>query len=84
MLYLVHQRRQIIDALQAKAYLTAMVNPEGAEKAAQEYLAMAIPVDPEAARLRDVRQQRLADAIGKMAPIPLSMVRAGSAPGRRP
>lgn len=78
--FLVFQRQQVMEVLKTKALiLSALNNAEGAQKAANEYLAVAIPISTEDQELSAYRKERLVNEIQKMAPIPLSSIRFGQA-----
>lgn len=82
MRYLVFQRKMEIEALQTKAILMALVNPEQAETAARDYFEMIMPVsEAEERRKAWVQEQQLKD-IEQMGPIPLSQVTFGQSLGR--
>lgn len=72
---MVHQRRQVIQALQAKALIVALVNPAEAQKAAAAYLDVALPTDPAEAQQRDLLKEAALEAIGKLGPIALSDIK---------
>jgi hypothetical protein len=72
---MVHQRRQVVSALQAKAMIVAMVNPQEASKAATAYLDVALPTDPEENMQRDLLKEAALEAIGKLGPISLSDIK---------
>jgi hypothetical protein len=72
--YMIYQRRMLVEAMKTKALLLATLDPDSAQKAAQEYFRLAIPVsaESEAARLR--KRTKQLDEWTDMAPIPLSEV----------
>lgn len=80
LLYMVHQRRQVVSALQAKALITAAVNPEKAADAAKAYLEIALPTDPLEAQAKDLLKEETLAALGKLGPISLSNIRVGQRP----
>ncbi len=75
LLYMVHQRRLVITALQSKALLVAMVNPNEASKAAEAYLGIAVPTDPTEVQQRDLLKEAALEAIGRMGPISLADIK---------
>ncbi len=78
--FLVFQRQQVMEVMKTKAImLSSLGNADGAQKAATEYLDMAIPIGSEDAELQAYRKERLMKEIEKMAPIPLSSIRFGDA-----
>ena len=72
---MVHQRRQVVEALKAKALITAAVNPEKAVDAATAYLEVALPTDPMEARAKDLLREQTIEAIGRLAPISTSSIK---------
>lgn len=79
MRYMVYQRRMLVEAMKTKALLVASLNPEGAQKAAQEYMEIAIPVE-EGARDDQLRQrEKELDALADMKPIQIGGIRTGAA-----
>ena len=72
---MVHQRRLVVTALQAKAMLVAMVNPNEAANAAKAYLDVAVPTDPMETQQRDLLKEATLDAIGRMGPIALADIK---------
>ncbi|MFA6132491.1 MAG: hypothetical protein WC869_00590 [Phycisphaerae bacterium] len=77
--FMVYEHRMFVEALKTKALLIAAINPERAEKAAQDYMEAAIPISEEA---RDeqmrARERQLAE-LADMKPIHLSQLKAGPA-----
>ena len=80
--YMVFQRKMEVEALQTKAILMALVNPEKAEKAAQDYFAVIMPVSDAEERRREWLQEQQLKAIEQMGPIPLSEVSFGQPLGK--
>jgi hypothetical protein len=74
---MVHQRRQLVEAMKTKALLMATLNPDKAEKAAQDYFNLALPVGEDSldAKLR-AREREVAE-LDNMAPIRLGQIKTG-------
>lgn len=79
---LVYQRRLLLNAIRDKAMMMAAIDGQAAQKLMQEYIEMAIPTDPEAARLTEYRFEQTLDAMEKSGPIPLSSFKFGPAIGQ--
>jgi hypothetical protein len=77
MKFMVYERRMLIEALKTKALLVATLNPDRAEKAAQDYMEMAIPVGEGALDERLKRRERELEEIANMKPITLGQIKAG-------
>jgi hypothetical protein len=75
--YVVYQRRLFIDSAKTKALLMALINPDKASECAQAYMELAIPTDPEDAKLDELRKEQLVKEVEQMGPIPLSQVKVG-------
>lgn len=76
--YLVYQRRMAVEALKARALITASINPEQAAEAAKAYFSVAIPVDPAAEAQKVMRREATLRDFAKMGPIGLENVKVGS------
>ncbi len=72
MKYVVYQRRMAIDALKTKAMLMAMLgNGEGAQKVAEQYFELAVPMSKEVKEVKKVRDEQMLTAMEKMGPLRL-------------
>lgn len=69
MRYMVYQRRSDVDTLKTKALLTAMINPERAAKAFEDYIGVVMPVSAEVIEARERERDRQVAEIDTMAPI---------------
>lgn len=79
MRFMAYQRRMTVEALKTKALIMATLNPERAEKAAQEYFEVALPISEDARdeQLKS-REQQLAE-LADMEPISMGQLKAGTA-----
>jgi len=79
MRFVVYQRRMTVEALKTKALLMAMLNPERAEKAAQDYFEAAMPVSEDARDEQLKAREKELEDVANMKPISLGAVKAGGA-----
>lgn len=71
---MIYQRRMLCEAMKTKALLVASINPEKAEKAAQEYMEIALPIC-EGARDEQLKaRERELTELANMEPIKLGGV----------
>ena len=75
MKFLVYQRRMMVEAMQTQAMAVSIVNPEKAQKAIENYLKVALPVDPEVVAARERANERRVESLASAAPIPFSSIR---------
>lgn len=76
---MVYQRRMVVEAMKTKALLMATLNPERAEKAAQDYFQLAMPVSEDELDAQHRAKERALEEMMTMAPIPVTQIRAGAA-----
>ena len=69
MKYMVYQRRADVDTLKTKALLAAMISPEKAAKAFEDYIGVVMPVSAEVIEARERERDRQVMEIDNMAPI---------------
>lgn len=81
MRFMVHQRRMTVEALKTKALLVAMLNPERAEKAAQDYFEAAMPVSEDARDQQLKSREQELEEIANMKPITMGQIKAGQTMG---
>ena len=79
MRFMVYQRRMLVEAMKTKAILTAAINPERTEKAAQDYFELAIPVDERSEEETRRAHERELDALADMKPITVGQIKTGAA-----
>lgn len=77
--FMVHQRRQLVEAMKTKALLMATLNPDKAEKSAQDYFNLALPVGEDNLDARLKAREREVAELDNMAPIRLGQIKAGEA-----
>lgn len=74
MRYMVYQRRADVETLKTKALLTAMVCPERAAKAFEDYIGVVMPVSAEVLEARERERDRQVAEIDNMAPIGMDKI----------
>lgn len=74
MKYMVYQRRSDVETLKTKALLTAMVCPERAAKAFEDYIGVVMPVSAEVLEARERERDRQVAEIDNMAPIGMDKI----------
>jgi len=74
---MVFQRKMSVEALQTKALLTALVNPEKADEAARAYFELVVPVSDEDRKREEWRREAELREVEEMDPIPISQFEFG-------
>lgn len=79
MRFMVYQRRMLVEALKTKALLVATLNPDAAQKAAQEYMEVAIPIEEGAQDEMLKRREKELESLADMKPIQVGQIKQGGA-----
>lgn len=78
---MVYQRRMLVEAMKTKALLVATLNPDAAQKAAQDYMELAIPIEEGAQDEILKQREKELESLADMKPIQVGQIKAGATLG---